>query len=257
MDTDREINAIKKLIPSATGDNLIDLNQRLNILLKKKQDEERSRQRSIQEDTVEPDTQPPSLLNKENAKAVKIIKIDTKTVNDLYLNSDGVKDFMNKCLEHVMTNFTKDENVLKLIKLKCYVQVKVIFEYYHAKPYESTFKTIKKPFYTDMLIQRSNLVQSVEDLKTVVEKQSKKILCMIDNFENQSSNWVIVKPLAFKLRFIGYTNRINRARGFIPTPAWLNGRKAIINIQNKDENCFFKCIYRFFNRDKHQNDSKV
>jgi hypothetical protein len=77
MDTDREINAIKKLIPSATGDNLIYLNQRLSILLKKKQDEERSRQRLIQEeDIVEPDTQPPSLPIKENAKALKIIDID-------------------------------------------------------------------------------------------------------------------------------------------------------------------------------------
>jgi hypothetical protein len=113
MDTDREINTIKKFIPAATGDNLIYLSQRLSILLKKKQDEERSIQLSIQEeDTVEPDTQPPSLPIKENAKAVKIIDIDTKTLTDLYLNSNGVKDFMNKCLEHVMTNFTKDESVL-------------------------------------------------------------------------------------------------------------------------------------------------
>jgi hypothetical protein len=93
-------------------------------------------------------------------------------LTDLYLNSDGVKNFMKKCVEHVMTNFIKDENLLKLIKLKCYVQVKVIFEYYHDKPYEPTFKTIKKPFYTDKLIQRSNLIQSVEDLKTVIENQS-------------------------------------------------------------------------------------
>jgi hypothetical protein len=46
MDTAREINAIKNLIPSATGENLIYLNQRLAILLKKKEDEERARQPS-------------------------------------------------------------------------------------------------------------------------------------------------------------------------------------------------------------------
>jgi hypothetical protein len=74
---------------------------------------------------------------------------------------------------------------------------------------------------------------------------------MIDNFEHQGSDWVILSPVDFKFRFIRYKNGFKRARGFIPTPDWLNGRRAIINIQNKDENCFFKCIYRFFNRDKH------
>jgi hypothetical protein len=141
MDTDREINVIKKLIPSATGEHLLYVNQLLSILLKKKQDEERSRQRSIhEEDTIEPDTQAPSLPIKENAKAVKIHDIDTKTLTDLYLNSDGFKDFMKKCVEYIITNFTKDESVLKLIKLKCYVQIKAIFEYYHDKPYEQPSK---------------------------------------------------------------------------------------------------------------------
>jgi hypothetical protein len=87
-----------------------------------------------------------------------------------------------------------------------------------------------------------------------MENQSNDSLRMIHNFEHQESNWVIVTSLSFKLRFIKYTDRFNRARGFIPTPAWLNGRKAIINIQNKDDNCFFKCIYRYFNRNKHRHD---
>jgi hypothetical protein len=43
MDTDREINAIKKLIPSATCERLIQLTQRLSFLLKKKQDEEQAK----------------------------------------------------------------------------------------------------------------------------------------------------------------------------------------------------------------------
>jgi hypothetical protein len=59
MDTDREINALKKLILSASGERLIQLTQRLSFLLMKKQDEERARQRQNQEeDTIEPDKQP-------------------------------------------------------------------------------------------------------------------------------------------------------------------------------------------------------
>jgi hypothetical protein len=111
-------------------------------------------------------------------------------------------------------------------------------------------------FYVDKIIQRSNLIQSLEDIKRTAENQIEDILLMMDNFEHQGSNWVIVRPLDFKFRFIRYKNGFKRARGFIPTPSWFHNRRAIINIQNKDENCFFKCIYRYFNRDKHRNDHR-
>jgi hypothetical protein len=110
MDIDTEINVIKKLIPAATGDKLAYLNQRLTILLKKKEEREKSKQASnpVEEDIIpeeEIQPEPPSLSNQENPKTIKIIKIDNKTLNGLYLNSDGVKDYMNKCVEYVMSSF--------------------------------------------------------------------------------------------------------------------------------------------------------
>jgi hypothetical protein len=77
---------------------------------------------------------------------------------------------------------------------------------------------------------------------------------MIDKFENNGSGWVIVRPIAYKLRFIRYNDLFRRARGFIPTPSWLHGRRAVINIQNEDDYCFVKCIYRYFNRDRYRQD---
>jgi hypothetical protein len=79
-------------------------------------------------------------------------------------------------------------------------------------------------------------MQSEEDLKRIVDAQSEEILRMTHNFEHQGSNWVTVKPLAFKLSFIKYCDRFNRAKGFIPTLSRLHRRKAIINIQNNDDN---------------------
>jgi hypothetical protein len=187
MDIDREINTLKKLIPSADGERLALLTERLSFLLKKKQGEEQARQHQNQEeDTIEPNITPPSLTIKKNAKAVKIVEINSKDLSDLYINSDGVKDYMKKCIEYVMNNIAKEQDVLKLIKLKSYVQLKVYFEYHHDKPYEPTFKTLKRSFYVDKLIQRSNLVQSVDELKSVIENQSKDILRMMDKFENQA-----------------------------------------------------------------------
>jgi hypothetical protein len=153
-----------------------------------------------------------------------------------------------------MNKFAKQEVIVKLIKVKCYVQLKVTFEFYHNKPYEPTFKILKRSFYVDKVIQWSNLVQSVEEFKSVIKNQSRDILRMIDKFENNGSGWVIVRPLAFKIRFIKYNDMFRRARRFIPTPSWLHGRRAVINIQNEDDYCFMKCLYRYFKIDKHRHD---
>jgi hypothetical protein len=51
-----------------------------------------------------------------------------------------------------------------------------------------------------------------------------------------------------------FNNKIYNGSAFIPTPDWLNKRRAIINIRNNDNDCFFKCIYRYFNREKYHHD---
>jgi hypothetical protein len=93
-------------------------------------------------------------------KVVKISKINSNDLENIYLTSEGVKDFLNKCVDHFMTNNINEPEVKKVISMKSYVQVKVIFEYYHDKPYDPSFKTTKRSFYVDKIIQRSNLVQS-------------------------------------------------------------------------------------------------
>jgi hypothetical protein len=125
MDIDKEIDVIKKLIPSATGERLSFLNRRLTVLLQKKEDLEKSKQAldPVEEDIPqeEPIQEPPSLPTQENPSTVKIIKIDKNSLTEIFLNRDGIKDFMNKCLEHMMSKIANDQSVLKLIKAKCYL----------------------------------------------------------------------------------------------------------------------------------------
>jgi hypothetical protein len=82
----------------------------------------------------------------------------------MYINSEGVRDFVMKCCDYIINHVTQNENIHNLIKKKHYLQLKAVFEYAHDKPYEPIVKTIKKPFYPDKLIQRSNLVQSVDNI---------------------------------------------------------------------------------------------
>ena len=44
-----------------------------------------------------------------------------------------------------------------------------------------------------------------------------------------------------------HTNEYEPMKGssFIPLPDWISNKKAIINIQNKDEKCFLWCILRY------------
>jgi hypothetical protein len=100
-------------------------------------------------------------------------------------------------------------------------------EFNHDKPYEPVIGYARRPFYTQSIHDRSNLVQSLEDLRTALENQIKEILVMIDKFENDGSDWVLNKPLMLTVRFIRYFDWFNRARGFIETPDWLKNRKAI------------------------------
>jgi hypothetical protein len=47
---------------------------------------------------------------------------------------------------------------------------------------------------------------------------------------------------------------IRKARGYIELYPWLRKRKAVVNIRNSDEMCFWKCLYRALNKDKWRHD---
>jgi hypothetical protein len=131
MDIDRRIEALKKLIPSATGERLFELTQQLSFLLMKKQDEEEAKQLANRVKTIEsPLEEPPSLPINENLKGISRVEINSKDLFDIYVNSDGVMHFMNRCVEYIMNKFAKDELILKLIKVKCYIQIKATFEFF-------------------------------------------------------------------------------------------------------------------------------
>jgi hypothetical protein len=118
----------------------------------------------------------------------------------LYNKSDRVGNFFNKCIDYVVDTFHKDPEVMKLIKSKSYVQLKLEFSY--NKPYEPVIGYVRRSFYTQCLPNRSNLVQSVDILRTALENQVKDILIMIDKFEHASSYWILNKWLKFTVRFI-------------------------------------------------------
>jgi hypothetical protein len=110
------------------------------------------------------------------------------------------------------------------------------------------------PFLEQQFKQREYLAQLLEDLERILKLQSEKIYDSIIKYSRTDSEWLIDRPLTYTVKLIQFKPNFNQAEGYIPTPKWLNNRKAVINIKSKDDQCFIKCIYRALNYDvKHKN----
>ena len=66
------------------------------------------------------------------------------------------------------------------------------------------------------------------------------ILNEMEEFEIRGSQWVLNRILSFELRINRYMPL--RGRSYVPLPSALASKKAIINVQNKDNKCFLWAI---------------
>jgi hypothetical protein len=102
-DTDKQINSIKKLIATASGDMLIYYNQLLSKLLENKANEELTKEASNQKEDTQVVHNKRSPVNAftelRTDKVIRIIQIEVAILSDVFLHSDGVANFMNKCIE--------------------------------------------------------------------------------------------------------------------------------------------------------------
>jgi hypothetical protein len=99
MDVDREIQDLKKLIITAEGETLDYLVDQSHTLLRRQRAERQAREhenqpRQADTEPVAAGTQPPSLEIKEKHSALKIVSIDNNVLKDMYINSEGVRDYV-------------------------------------------------------------------------------------------------------------------------------------------------------------------
>ena len=62
----------------------------------------------------------------------------------------------------------------------------------------------------------------------------------MEEFEIRGSQWVLNRILSFELRINRYTP--HRGRSYVPLPSVIANKKAIINVQNKDNKCFLWAV---------------
>ena len=81
----------------------------------------------------------------------------------------------------------------------------------------------------------------------------KKILQGIDIYQRNGSNWYFKEVVRLEIHTVDY--KPIRGSSYIPLPDFIMRKKAIINIQNRDNKCFLWSVLRYLhpaNRDENR-----
>ena len=81
--------------------------------------------------------------------------------------------------------------------------------------------------------------------KKLLDKMIARIEEVLANFQQSGSNWVFQRIIRLEIHFANW--KPIRGATFIPLPAKLKNKKAVINIKNEDNQCFKWCITRALN----------
>ena len=81
------------------------------------------------------------------------------------------------------------------------------------------------------------------DVEKLIDKCVKKIIEDLEIFQKNGSGWYFKEVVQLEI----HTVEFNPTKGssYIPLPDWITNKKAIVNIQNKDEKCFLWCRLRY------------
>ena len=87
------------------------------------------------------------------------------------------------------------------------------------------------------------------DVKKLLVLIVKSILNELEEYQKNGSNWYFKEVVNLEIHTVEY--QPVKGSSYIPLPDWISRKKAITNIQNRDEKCFLWCILRYLHpRDK-------
>jgi hypothetical protein len=170
--------------------------------------------------------------------ALRKFKIDEDTIREFYRNHRGrVHEFFIHLAKYLPKYFENNKEMLEYIQNKCYVglRVKVIYSKDHEDRVDEYFVSHRH--------KRRYLAQSLTDLIDIMIDQVPIIEGNIAEFIRNGSGYVVTGIKSVKLEVTPFKPVIRKARGYIPLYPWLQRRRGIVNIRNKDNLCFWKCLY--------------
>ena len=92
------------------------------------------------------------------------------------------------------------------------------------------------------------------DVEKLIDKNVKKIIEDLEAYQKNGSGWYYKEVVQLEIH-ISEFNPMNGS-SYIPLPDWISNKKAIVNIQNKDDKCFLWCVLRYLHP-REDNDTRL
>ena len=93
-----------------------------------------------------------------------------------------------------------------------------------------------------------------KNINKLTDKCVKKIIKDLEVYQKNGSGWYFKEVVQLEIHIVEYNP--TKGSSYIPLPDWISNKKAIVNIENKDEKCFLWCILRYL-RPREDNDSRL
>ena len=141
------------------------------------------------------------------------------------------------------TFFQKTRNILiKFFKENKNTKMKMILICQMQKTDLTTGETIEveADFHSDIEI---NIAE--KDKNKLLDKMIARIEEVLANFQQSGSNWVFQQIIRLEIHFANWQPLGGST--FIPLPAKIKNKKAVINPKNEDNQCFKWCVVRALN----------
>ena len=92
------------------------------------------------------------------------------------------------------------------------------------------------------------------NVNKLIDKCIKKIIEDLEAYQKNGSGWYFKEVVQLEI----HTSEFNPMNGssYIPLPDWISNKKAIVNIENKDDKCFLWCVLRFLHP-REDNDNRL
>jgi hypothetical protein len=206
--------------------------------------------RDVEENLPVP-TLPKVVKDMTKLHALQKFKIDHETMEKLFHHHKGrVHEFFVHLARILPKYFENNTEMIQYIKNKCYVGLRA------KEIFSKDVEDMTEEYFVPHGHKRRYLAQTLNDIREIIFLQVPIIEGDIAEFIRNESGYIVTGIKSVKLEVTPFKPRIREARGYIPLYPWLQGRRDIVNIQNKDNLCFWKCLYRVFNPDPRRHDNR-
>ena len=93
------------------------------------------------------------------------------------------------------------------------------------------------------LVSKTYINNKSTDVKVILSQMLKEIMETLANYQRNGSGWNFKKVNSLEIHTVDY-KRV-KGSGYIPLPDFIMRKKAIINMENKDEKCFLWSVLRY------------